>query len=149
VVLIKEINQIATNQSLHIRLERLQKRFLNLFKKQAETSGLFAEHELVPHIFAYVTFDADGNAAIDSSFNISSITENGIGDVTVNLDKGSDQLTLPQGSSGSGAAPSVRIENPSTLRVKWDKNSRGKVHICVHEMRSETSGNDSLTKYTN
>lgn len=137
VVLIKEINQISTNQSLQISLERLRKRFLNLFKKQAETSGVLAEHKRVPHIFAYVTFFADGTPAIESSFNISSIIDNGLGDMTVCLDRGSELLALPQASAENGTPPKVKIESPSTLRATWDTTSQGKIHICVHEMRND------------
>lgn len=137
VVLFKEINQIVTNQKLAMGLARLKQRFINLFKKQVETSSKLAEHGKVPHVFASVTFDSDGTVAIDTSFNVDSITVNGIGDVTVNLDKSSHNLVLPQGSSEHGTPPSVKIESPSTLSVKWGNKSKGKVYIYVHEMRDD------------
>jgi hypothetical protein len=81
---------------------------------------------------AWVSFNGTGTVAIRASYNVSSITDNGTGDYTVNFTNSFADVnyatTVTAGSSGptsSSQAGSYTYGNPLTSKINVGTNNAG------------------------
>jgi len=61
---------------------------------------------------AWVNFDGTGTPAIRASYNVSSITDNGTGDYTVNFTNAFADANYSMTSSSANTAPTMSIASP-------------------------------------
>ena len=66
---------------------------------------------------AWVNFNGTGTVAIRDSYNVSSITDNGVGDYTVNFTKDMSDVNYTAAGMGGGAASINYALSPITLAV--------------------------------
>ena len=94
---------------------------------------------------AWVNFNGTGTVAIRASGNVSSITDNGAGDYTVNFTNALPDVNysvgsvwdLTRGSSGWPVEPGVFSQTTSSLRVRYSNVGTGgleDVPLCLWQV---------------
>jgi len=109
--------------------------------QSADGSGIIKlqSNGVTTNALAWVNFNGTGTVAIRSSYNVSSITDNGTGNYTVNFATAlsdanyatSVSVTTPsvaQRETGSGASPAAMTT--SSFRV-WTLNNVGSLVDCI------------------
>jgi hypothetical protein len=88
---------------------------------------------------AWVNFNGTGTVAIRASFNVSSITDNGTGDYTVNFTTAMSDANYSMPSSSANTGPTMSVASPqlaatpfttTTARVETRNPSSGALLDC-------------------
>jgi hypothetical protein len=98
---------------------------LTTISNQTGSSSVPSETVINGSAKAWVNFDGTGTPAIRASFNVSSITDNGVGDYTVNFTSAlvdanyCAALSGGEGTAGSGGrVPSSAGSTTTTFRIQ-------------------------------
>lgn len=88
---------------------------------------------------AWVNFNGTGTVAIRASFNVTSITDNGTGDYTVNFTNALEDANYAMTSSSANTGPTMSIASPqlaatpfttTTARTETRNTSSGALLDC-------------------
>lgn len=83
---------------------------------------------------AWVLFNGTGTPAISASYNVSSITDNGVGDYTVNLSvafSSSSYATLMSGGATNDSTTNVNPSSASAIQVRVRSSASGYMDIAA------------------
>ena len=97
----------------------------------ADTSGVIKlqSNGVTTNALAWVNFNGTGTIAIRASYNVSSITDNGTGDYTVNFATAlSDANYAVTGTAGNGDTGSLRIISTGQAQTPTTTATRVLVH---------------------
>lgn len=87
---------------------------------------------------AWVNFDGTGTVAIRASGNVSSITDNGVGDYTVNLATAmpdanyAASVIFTPGLNGNGVASNGHVYAAGSFRFRAARDSAATLTDCTH-----------------
>jgi hypothetical protein len=107
-----------------------------------DTGVLATQNGMTGIAKAWVNFDGTGTVAIRASFNVSSITDNGTGDYTVNFTTAMPNANYSVNVNGNGptisdfnnafVAPYINTPSTSSIRVKGnDTNGTARDQLYV------------------
>lgn len=126
-------NNNATRKLLDRQLKALDSRISFYLKKQKEQQHQQDKHESFPHVFATAIIKINGLVALKSSTGaITSITDNGLGWIEVNIDNPEHFLLIPSVESDSLENVSVKADaSNNSVSMFWAKGEPGEIYLTI------------------